>query len=76
VSTFGKIVLVIGVLGLLLGLTVAIISAALVPLTVGRTSWDEAMLGIIPGIIVLVISFFITAAGVVLVFLGRKKKVQ
>ena len=72
-AIFGKVVVVIGVLGLLLGLAVAVVSAALVPITDGRTSWDEAMLGIIPGMIVVIISFFITAIGVILWVLGRKK---
>lgn len=68
-----KIVLVIGILGILLGLAVAGISIGLVLVTDGRTSWEEAMLGIIPGVIVLVISFFIALAGLIFVILGRKK---
>ena len=70
---FSKIVLVLGVLGVLLGLAITVISAALVPLTDGRTSWNEAMLGIIPGIVILVISFFIALIGVIMVIMGRKK---
>jgi len=45
-------------------------------LTDGRTSWDEALLGIIPGAIVLSISFFIFAAGLIIVLVQRKKKQQ
>ena len=70
---FAKIVLVIGILGILLGLAVAGISIALVPLTNGRTSMEEAMLGFIPGVIILVISFLIALAGLVFVIIGRKK---
>ena len=70
---FGKIVLVIGILGILLGLAVTVISIALVPLTNGRTSLEEAMLGIIPGIIVLVLSFFVALIGLILVILNRRK---
>ena len=70
---FAKIVLVVGILGVLLGLAVTVISAALVPLTDGRTSWEEAMIGIIPGILVLVISFFIALIGLILVIKNRKK---
>lgn len=70
---FAKIVLVIGILGILLGIAVAGISAALVPLTNGRTSLEEAMLGIIPGILVLIVSFFIALIGLILVVKGRKK---
>lgn len=68
-----KIVLAIGILGVLLGLAITVISAALVPLTDGRTSWNEAMLGIIPGIVILVISFFIALFGLIFVVKGRNK---
>lgn len=68
-----KIILAFGILGVLLGLAIALISAALVPLTDGRTSWNEAMLGIIPGIVILVISFLIALIGVIMVIMGRKK---
>ena len=71
---FSKIVLGLGVLGILLGIAIAGISALLVPLTDGRTSWDEAMIGIIPGIVILVLSFFVFVLGVVLVIVARKKK--
>lgn len=68
-----KIVMVIGILGVLLGLAVAVISAALVPMTNGRTSWEEALIGIIPGILVLIISFFIFVFGLIFVIKNRKK---
>ncbi|HRI03813.1 MAG TPA: hypothetical protein PLL77_08730, partial [Pyrinomonadaceae bacterium] len=58
-----KVVMILGILGVLLGLAVTVISAALVPMTNGRTSWEEAMLGIIPGIIVLFFSFFVFVLG-------------
>ena len=70
---FAKIVLAIGILGMLLGLAVAVISLALVPLTSGWTSVEEAMLGFIPGIIVLVLSFFIAVIGLIFVLKNRKK---
>lgn len=70
---FAKMVLVIGILGILLGIAVAGISAALVPLTNGRTSIEEAMLGIIPGVLVLIVSFFIALVGLILVIKGKKK---
>ena len=70
----GKIILGIGILGILLGVAVAGISAALVPLTDGRTSFDEALLGIIPGIVILILSFFIAVIGLIVVIVGRKKK--
>lgn len=68
-----KIVLVIGILGVLLGLAVTGISVALPIATDGRTSWDEALLGIIPGAVVLVLSFFIFVLGLIFVIKNRKK---
>ena len=68
-----KIVMIVGILGTLLGLAVAIISIALVPLTNGRTSVEEAMIGFIPGIFVLVISFIIFVIGLIFVLKNRKK---
>ncbi|HYH85177.1 MAG TPA: hypothetical protein VEX60_06815 [Pyrinomonadaceae bacterium] len=70
----GKILLILGVLGVLLGGAVLLVSLLLPPLTNGRTSWEEAMLGIIPGAIVLIISFLIAAAGVVVIIMGRKNR--
>lgn len=72
----GKIIMVIGILGVLLGAAVLLISALLPVITEGRTSWDEALLGIIPGAIVLVISFVIFAGGLIVVLMQRKKKQQ
>lgn len=70
---FWKIVLVLGLLGTLLGFLVAAISAALPFVNGPATSWDEAMIGIIPGIIVMVFSFFIFLIGLVFVIMKRKK---
>ena len=72
----GKIIMIIGIVGVLLGGAVLLISLLLPVLTDGRTSWDEALLGIIPGAIVLSISFFIFAAGLIIVLVQRKKKQQ
>lgn len=69
----GKIILVLGILGVLLGFVVTAISVALPYVTNGRTSWEEAMLGIIPGVVVLVISFVIAVVGLVIIIMGRKK---
>ena len=73
---FWKIVLVLGILGVLLGLAVTAISVALPLVTDGRTSWDEAMLGIIPGALVLVLSFFVMLIGLIFVIINRKKRQQ
>lgn len=70
---FGKIALVLGILGILLGGLVFIISMLLPIVNEGRTSWEEAMLGIIPGAIVLFFSFIIAVVGLILVLKNRKK---
>ena len=71
---FWKIVLVLGILGILLGFAVTAISVALPIVNGPATSWDEAMLGIIPGAIVLVLSFFVFLIGLIFVIINRKKK--
>lgn len=68
-----KIVLVLGILGVLLGLLVTGISVALPIVNGPHTSWDEAMFGIIPGVLVLVVSFFFFLLGLVFVIKNRKK---
>ena len=70
---FWKIVLVLGIFGVLLGVAVTGISVALPLVTDGRTSWDEAALGIIPGVLVLIISFFVFLVGLIFVILNRRK---
>jgi hypothetical protein len=72
----GKIVMIVGLLGVLLGAAVLFISLLLPVMTDGRTSWDEALLGIIPGAFVLTISFIIFVAGLIVVLVQRKKKRQ
>lgn len=68
-----KIVMVLGILGVLLGLLVTAISIAL-PIVEGpRISWEEAMFGIIPGVIVLIFSFFVFLLGLIFVIKNRKK---
>ena len=71
---FWKIVLVLGILGVLLGLLVTGISTSLPVLTDGRTSWEEALLGIIPGVFVLIVSFFVFLLGLIFVIKNRKSK--
>ncbi len=68
-----KIILVLGILGVLLGLAVTGISVALPIVTDGRTSWEEALIGIIPGVLVLIVSFFIFLLGLIFVIKNRKK---
>jgi hypothetical protein len=71
---FWKIVLVLGILGVLLGFAVTAISVALPIATDGRTSWEEAALGIVPGALFLVISFFVFLLGLIFVIKNRKKR--
>jgi Na+-transporting NADH:ubiquinone oxidoreductase subunit NqrB len=71
---FWKIVLVLGILGVLLGLLVTGVSVALPIVNGPHTSWEEAMLGIIPGAFVLVVSFFVFLLGLIFVIVNRKKK--
>ena len=70
----GKIITIVGLLGVLLGGAVLLISLLLPVLTDGRTSWDEALLGIIPGAVVLTGSLMIFVAGLIFVLVQRKKK--
>ncbi len=73
---FSIIVLVLGILGLILGVLVTGVSLALPELTSGRTSWDEAMIGIVGGAVVLVVSFIMFLAGLIFFFMARKKAKQ
>jgi hypothetical protein len=68
-----KIALIVGVIGIVLGGGVFLVSVLLPPLTNGRTSWEEAMLGIIPGALILMVSFVVAIVGVVLLIMKRKK---
>ena len=72
-SKVGLVVLILGIVGVLLGGGVLLVSLLLPALTNGRTSWDEAMLGIIPGALLLVLSLVVAAAGAVVLILKRKK---
>jgi hypothetical protein len=73
-SKVGLVVLIVGVFGVLLGGGVLLVSLLLPVLTDGRTSWDEAMLGIIPGALLLVLSLVVAAAGAVVLIVKRKKQ--
>ena len=69
----GKVALILGVIGMLLGGGVLLVSVLLPPLTDGRTSWDEAVLGIIPGALVLLGSFILAVVGLIVIMIRRKK---
>jgi hypothetical protein len=69
----GKIILVLGIIGILLGGGVFLVSVLLPILTDGRTSWEEALLGIIPGAVLLSGSFIVAVAGLIVILTRRKK---
>ncbi len=68
-----KIALILGIIGIVLGGGVFLVSVMLPPLTDGRTSWEEAMFGIIPGALILMFSFVLAIVGLVLLIMKRKK---
>ena len=70
----GMVALILGLLGVLLGGGVLLVSLLLPALTNGRTSWDEALLGIIPGALLLAVSFVVAVVGLVLTLKGRKQR--
>lgn len=72
----GLVVLILGLVGALLGGGTLLVSLLLPALTNGRTSWDEALLGAIPGAIVLVFSLIAAAAGLVLMLVARRNKAR
>jgi hypothetical protein len=71
----GKVVLILGILGILLGGSILVISLLLPIITDGRTSWEEAMIGIIPGALILSLSSLLAIAGVIVILIRRKKTV-
>jgi hypothetical protein len=68
-----KVALILGVIGILLGGGVLLVSVLLPLLTDGRTSWEEAMFGIIPGALVLMGSFVVAVVGLILMLSKRRK---
>lgn len=56
-----------------LSFAVLLVSVVLPLVSDGRTSWEEAMLGIVPGAICSTLSFLILAAGVGWMFAARKR---
>jgi len=67
-----KVALILGIVGMVIGGGVFLVSLAL-PMMSSHTSWEEAMLGIIPGALVLMVSSVLAIAGVVLLIMKRKK---
>ena len=70
----GLVVMILRLAGVLLGGGVLLVSLLLPALTDGRTSWEEALFGIIPGAIVLALSFVLAVAGLIVMMIGRKRQ--
>lgn len=70
----GKVFLILGILGILLGGAVALISL-LLPQMTRNVSMSEASIGIVAGAVVLIISFVPAIVGLI-ILLMKKRKVQ
>lgn len=68
----GKVILILGILGILLGGAAAIISLILPQMT-RNVSMNEAMIGIIAGAVVLAVSFVPAIVGLILVIMKKNK---
>lgn len=68
-----KILTAIGCLGLGLSLAGVGITLALPEITSGRTSWDEAMLGLIPAVLCSCTSLLPLVGGIVWLLVARRK---
>lgn len=71
-KTIGKVVMVLGILGILLGGAVAIISI-LLPSMTSNVSPSEASIGIVAGLVVLALSFVPAIGGLILILVMKKK---
>ena len=68
----GKVSLILGILGILLGGGIALFSLLLPSMTRG-VSMSEAMVGIVAGGLLLLVSFFVAVLGLVLSFDEKEK---
>jgi hypothetical protein len=75
-SKIPVVTLLLGLAGMLLGGCVVLVSVLLPVLTHGRTSWGEAMMGLVPGTLVLVVSVPLALIGLVVILVRRKKALQ
>ena len=69
-----KIIMILGIVGILVGGATLLVFVLLPILTDGRTSWDEALVGIIAGAVVLGGSLFVFAVGLIVMLMQRAKK--
>jgi hypothetical protein len=65
--------LIIGLAGFFLSGCVFIVSVLLPVVSNGKTSWDEAMMGIIPGGCCSLLSLVIAAVGLILMLTAKKE---
>lgn len=68
--------LIIGILLMILSFIALVICLALPELTSNRVDFEEALLGIIPSVIVLFLGFVITLIAAIFLIKGRKKNQQ
>jgi hypothetical protein len=71
----GKVFLILGILGILLGGAVALISLILPSMT-RNVSMDEAAIGIIAGAVILVLSFIPAIVGLIMLLMKKKAVVN
>ncbi len=69
----GRILFIVGLAGMVLGAGVLGVSLLLPVVTDGRTSWNEALLGIVPGAACSFLSFVLALVGLFLVLSEKKK---
>lgn len=65
--------LIIGIILMLLAIIGGIVCLLLPSLTNNRVSFDEALLGFIPAVIVLLLGFIVTVSAAVLLLKARRK---
>ena len=68
----GKVILILGIIGILLGGGIAIVSL-LLPQMTRNVSGDEAMIGVIAGAVILIVAFVPAIIGLILVIVKRNK---
>jgi hypothetical protein len=70
----GKILLIVGLIGLVLSGGVFLVSVLLPIINAPRTSWDEAMWGILPGGCCSSIFLVVAVVGLILMLTAKKEE--
>jgi hypothetical protein len=68
----GKVFLILGIIGIVLGGGIGLVSL-LLPQMTRNVKMDEAIIGVIAGVIVLVLSFIPAIVGLIIILAKRKK---